>query len=136
MSFLPSPPPATIKGGAGVATEQMRADWQAYFSGTVPGTIIPWAAGTLTLLPNGQSAMYAPDAKGGLTRYLLDRQSIDNPNVLQMMVAMYPGVALAWESYGILGDTEMKAFFDAERAAHVQNLIDIAAEKVRGGITN
>lgn len=140
MPMLPSPNPnpipATVQGGAGVASDQMKADWESYFSGTTPGTITPWASGTITLLPNSLFAIYVPDTTDLSVRYLMDRHSIDNPNTLQMMVAMYPGVAIEWEHYGILADTDMKKFFELERAGHAQNLIDIAAEKVRNGITN
>ena len=115
MPMLPSPPPKTVQGGAGVATEQMRADWQAYFSGTVAGVLTPWAGGTITLLPGNQFAMYVPGEAQNNTRYLLDRLSIDNQNTLQVMVAMYPGIAAEWEHYGILADTDMKAYFDAQR---------------------
>lgn len=116
MTFLPKPPAATVQGGAGVATEKMRADWQAYFSGTVAGTVTPWGGGALTMLPGNQAAMYESSGRIINTRYLLDRQSIDNPNTLQMMCAMYPGIGQAWEEYGVLADTDMKAYFDAELA--------------------
>lgn len=109
--MLPSPP----KNNTPAATQEMRDDWQAYFGGTVPGTVTPWAQGTITLLPGGQFAMYVPaDAKEG-TRYLLDRLSIDNPNTLEVVVSMYSGVAAEWEHYGIVPNPEMQAYFQSQR---------------------
>lgn len=79
---------------------QMRTDWNSYFDGAKPGSSTAWGGGTLTMGDNGEAKYAAQGALNGGTT--INRNSIDNPNSLQSLMAQAPGIAQQWkQQYGV-----------------------------------
>jgi hypothetical protein len=85
--------------GMGAPTA-MRNDWNSYWDGAKPGSSTAWGGGTLTMGDNGEAKYSAQNAlNGGVS---INRNSIDNPNSLQMLMAQAPGIAQQWkQQYGV-----------------------------------
>ena len=78
----------------------MRNDWNSYFDGAKPGASTAWGGGTLTMGDNGEAKYSAQGALNGGTT--INRNSIDNPASLQMLMAQAPGIAQQWkQQYGM-----------------------------------
>lgn len=90
---------ATQNLGMG-APSAMRSDWNSYFDSAKPGSSQAWGGGTLTMGEDGQAKYAAQGALNGGT--VLNRNSIDNPNTLQSLMAQAPGIAKQWgDQYGV-----------------------------------
>lgn len=82
------------------ARSAMQSDWNSYFNSATPGSSINWGGGTLTMGANGDAKYAAQGALNGGTT--LNRNSIDNPNTLQSLMAQAPGIAKQWrDQYGV-----------------------------------
>lgn len=132
MKYLYSSPLVeTVNGGAGQTTPEMTAAWLSYFDGVSTNTVIDWAGGKMIKLDADTAYLAAPDAPNG--GVILNRYSIDNPSVLQMLCAMVPDIAIAWAGYGIKADTGMARYYAESLAQQVALGLAGPAIAVHGG---
>lgn len=99
-------------GWNGMASQQMRGDWNNAFDSMKPGQSQQWGGGTLTMGQDGRMAYQG----GGQTSYL-DRSSIDNPNSLMALQQANPGIAKQWnQQYGITPNQGGVDYFNTTNA--------------------